>query len=86
MNIIMFLIFLLSDLIIVLICGFSYGKKHEYREGMLLGVHIPKEALDTGKSAGWYRSIKRHGGFFRDGISLHQSPSASFVLSILSYS
>ena len=59
MNIIMFLIFLLSDLIIVLICGFSYGKKYEYREGMLLGVHIPKEALDTGEISGMVQKYKK---------------------------
>ena len=41
MEILMFLIFLVSDLIVVLLCKYSYGKKWEYREGMMLGVHIP---------------------------------------------
>lgn len=59
MNIIMFVIFLLSGLIIVLICGFSYGKTHEYREGMLFGVHIPKEALDTEKISGMVQKYKK---------------------------
>lgn len=42
MNIAMFFIFLVCDLIIVPICWFSYGKRGEYKEGMILGVHIPQ--------------------------------------------
>lgn len=43
MNLILFFVFLLCDLMIVPICWFSYGDRREYREGMLLGVHIPPE-------------------------------------------
>lgn len=46
MNIAMFFIFLVCDLIIVPICWFSYGKRGEYKEGMLLGVHIPQIYVD----------------------------------------
>ena len=42
MNLILFFVFLLCDLMIVPICWFSYGDRREYREGMLLGVHIPQ--------------------------------------------
>ena len=47
MDIAMFMIFILMDLIVVLVCRAAYGKKHEYREGMLFGVHIPRDALET---------------------------------------
>ena len=41
----MFMIFILMDLIVVLVCRAAYGKKHEYREGMLFeciypGMHL----------------------------------------------
>ena len=45
MNLIMFFIFLMCDLLIVPICWFSFGKQGEYREGMLLGVHIPPDCV-----------------------------------------
>ena len=41
MKIAMFFIFLVCNLIIVPLCQYSYGKLWEYREGMVLGVHIP---------------------------------------------
>lgn len=43
----MFIIFLVMDLIIVLVCKFAYGKRDEYSEGMLMGVHIPAEEVDN---------------------------------------
>lgn len=43
MEIVMFFIFLVCDLMIVPICWYAYGKGTEYREGMLLGVHIPAQ-------------------------------------------
>lgn len=45
MNIAMFFIFLISNLIIVPLCRYSYGKMWEYREGMVLGVHIPATCI-----------------------------------------
>ena len=45
MNLILFFIFLLCDLMMVPICWFSFGKQSEYREGMLLGVHIPSDCI-----------------------------------------
>ena len=45
------------------ICWFSFGKQSEYREGMLLGVHIPSDcigdpevsAICTGQEKDWKR-------------------------------
>lgn len=45
MEIIMFITFLAGNLIVVLICQYSYGKQTEYRRGMLLGVHIPATCI-----------------------------------------
>ena len=45
MKIAMFFIFLVCNLIIVPLCQYSYGKLWEYREGMVLGVHIPATCI-----------------------------------------
>ena len=45
MDLALFLIFLFCDLLIVPVCGFAYGKQGIYREGMLLGIHIPPDCL-----------------------------------------
>ena len=42
-KIFIFVVFGITDLVIVLISGFAYGKKNRYQEGMLFGVHIPEE-------------------------------------------
>lgn len=47
MAIIMFIIFLLTDLSMVGIFAFVYSGKEEYSEGMILGVHIPKEEIEN---------------------------------------
>lgn len=49
MSWIIFAVFLMIDLITVLICGFAYGKKDSYQEGMLFGVHVPQDALEDPK-------------------------------------
>ena len=46
MDVVLFFIFLICDLIIVPICWFSYGNQSEYREGMVMGVHIPAHAVE----------------------------------------
>ncbi len=45
MNIIMFIIFLLTDISIVGVFAFVYKGKEQYKEGMILGVHIPKDEI-----------------------------------------
>lgn len=45
-GIIMMVIFLFTDIMAVGICMFAYVGKEEYREGMIFGVHIPKEKAD----------------------------------------
>ncbi len=45
MNIVMFIIFLLTDLGLVGILAFVYSGKEQYQEGMILGVHIPETEI-----------------------------------------
>ena len=45
MDWVLFFIFLGTDLLIVLLCWYSYGKSGEYKEGMVHGVHIPWSCL-----------------------------------------
>lgn len=45
MGIVMFFIFLITDLIVVISCSVVCGKNNQYREGMVFGVHIPKHAM-----------------------------------------
>lgn len=45
-GIVMMVIFLFTDIMVVGICMFAYAGKEEYREGMIFGVHIPKEKAD----------------------------------------
>ena len=48
----MFLMFALIDLVVIGIFYAVYGKKRKYSEGMLLGVHLPLSAAESGaKSA-----------------------------------
>lgn len=44
--IIMLVIFLFMDIMVVGIGMLAYAGKEEYSEGMLFGVHIPKEKVD----------------------------------------
>ena len=46
MGIFLFITFFFSDLIVILACGYEYKKYNQYKDGMILGVHIPKEALE----------------------------------------
>lgn len=54
----MFWIFVLTDLFIVGIFYVVYGGKRKYSEGMLLGVHIPQSAADS-------REVKEFMGKYR---------------------
>lgn len=44
--IIMMVIFLFTDIMVVGISMFAYAGKEEYSEGMIFGVHIPKEKVE----------------------------------------
>lgn len=46
MGIVMFIIFLLTDLSMVGIFAFVYSGKEQYNEGMILGVHIPETEIN----------------------------------------
>lgn len=45
----MFVIFLIADLIVLLACKFTYENKHNYVDGMLIGVHIPSSEVTNPK-------------------------------------
>lgn len=45
MNLILFFVFLFCDLLTVSACWFSFGRRSTYREGMLMGVHIPADCV-----------------------------------------
>lgn len=47
MGMVMFWIFLFTDLSLVLICKYAYAKRDRYAEGMLMGVHIPEEEVNN---------------------------------------
>lgn len=46
MEVALFFIFLITNLFVVLICQYSYGKRDRYENGMLMGVHIPASVLE----------------------------------------
>lgn len=47
MGVFLFFTIFFSDLIVLVACGYEYKKYEQYRDGMILGVHIPKEALEN---------------------------------------
>lgn len=46
MDIISIMVFLISDLIVIGVFAGIYGGKYKYKEGMILGVHVPSYAVD----------------------------------------
>ena len=60
MDVALFFVFLICDLIIVPICWFSYGKQGEYREGMVMGVHIPAHAVEDPEVKKICGKIQKH--------------------------
>lgn len=66
MGIFLFFTFFVSDLIVIIACGYENKKYHQYRDGMILGVHIPAEAVDDAevqticqKAARWNKNFQR---------------------------
>ena len=49
MRIAMFVIFIIADLIVLLACKFIYENKHNYVDGMLIGVHIQSSEVTNAK-------------------------------------
>ena len=45
----MFVMFALIDLVVIGIFYAVYGTKRKYSEGMLLGVHLPQSAAESGE-------------------------------------
>ena len=71
MRIAMFVIFLIADLIVLLACKFTYENKHNYVDGMLIGVHIPSSEVTNPK--------------VQEIILLRELESVSFAFLILNY-
>lgn len=44
---VMFVIFLVINFSIVMLCKYAYTKREKYTEGMLMGVHIPAEEVNN---------------------------------------
>lgn len=46
MDIIYFIFFLFLDISMIGLCGYCYSGKEQWQEGMILGIHVPREAQD----------------------------------------
>ena len=60
----LFLIMLFTDLFMVGICFYSYGKLTLYRDHMLLGVHIPEDKLELPSVTALITSYKNQNRHF----------------------
>lgn len=59
MSVVMFIIFLLTDIGMVGIFAFIYSGKEQYSEGMILGVHIPKTEINHEEVQGLGEKYKK---------------------------
>lgn len=66
MGIAMFVIFLMSDLFTVLICRYAMSDTYEYKNGMILGVHIPKSALESDEVVTFLTSVRKRYKYFQN--------------------
>lgn len=60
----MFVIFALTDLVVIGIFYAVYGTKRKYSEGMLLGVHLPQSAAESEEVAGFMAHYQRNTKIF----------------------
>ena len=67
MEVALFFIFLITNLFVVLICQYSYGKRDRYEDGMLMGVHIPAYALEQEEVRKLCTKSKREWKIFNRG-------------------
>ena len=47
MEIIMFVLFFVQNLFVTLIMKYAYSSYFKYENGMVMGVHIPKEHIEN---------------------------------------
>lgn len=66
MGIAMFVIFLMSDLFTVLICRYAMSDTYEYKNGMILGVHIPKSAVESDEVVTFLTSVRKRYKYFQN--------------------
>lgn len=66
MGIAMFVIFLMSDLFTVLICRYAMSDTYEYKNGMILGVHIPQSALESDEVETFLTSARKRYKYFQN--------------------
>lgn len=67
MNIVLFIVFLLTDLLMSVIFIVVYGKKDVYKDGMILAVHIPPEEVENEEVKAIitsYKKIFKHYNFW----------------------
>ena len=57
MGIALFVIALVSNIFTILIVRFGFIGNYEYKQGMILGVHIPQENIGDEEVAGLIQSI-----------------------------
>lgn len=60
MGIFLFIIFLFCDLITCLLCKYVYQQNFTYQNGMLLGVHIPREQVKHPRVEALCEQSRRH--------------------------
>lgn len=68
MEVALFFIFLITNLFVVLICQYSYGKRDRHEDGMLMGVHIPAYALEQEEVRKLCTKVRGNGRFLTGGI------------------
>ena len=57
MGIALFVIALVSNIFTILIMRYGFTGNYEYKQGMILGVHIPQENIGDEEVAGLIESI-----------------------------
>lgn len=64
MDIVLLVIFIASDLLVVGCFAGVYGKKYKYKDGMLLGVHIPGYAVNEPETQSLIKIYRRKSRIF----------------------
>ena len=65
MGIALFVIALVSNIFTILIMRYGFTGNYEYKQGMILGVHIPQENIGDEEVAGLIEKTKHNYKIFR---------------------
>ena len=66
MEIALFVIALVSNIFIILIMRYGFTGNYEYKQGMLLGVHIPQENIGDEEVVSLMEKAKRNYKIFQN--------------------